>query len=71
MGLRKGRVLVVEWIWVAIFLPLLVGTLWGLITSGSRSDWNWFAGILVAWFVGLGGIVGWIYIFRTRRQARG
>jgi hypothetical protein len=71
MGLRKGRVSLVEWIWVALFLPLLVGTVWGLLTSAARTDWNWFFGILLAWFVGLGGIVGWVYVWRTRRQAQG
>lgn len=80
MGLRKGRVSLVgrspllphlDGVYIAILVTLMIGTLWGLIMSGARRDWNWFAGILFAWLVGLGGVVGWIYVFRTKREARG
>lgn len=55
-------------IYVVVLFVLVLGTLWGLIASGARSDWNWFIGILIAWFVGPGGIVGWVYVLRTRRR---
>jgi hypothetical protein len=57
-------------IYVVIFVLLILGTLWGLIASATREDWKWFLGILVAWFVGIGGIVGWVYVWRTRRRTQ-
>ena len=54
--------------YLGILLVMLLGTVWGPIASGTRRDWNWFVGILIAWFVGLGGIVGWIYVFRFKRR---
>ena len=66
--MNHSRWLPVGSIYVVVLFVLLLGTLWGLISSGARSDWNWFFEILLAWFVGVGGIVGWVYVWRTRRR---
>ena len=57
----------IEITWGLIVWICLIGTFWGLVASARAREWKWFVGIIGGWMIGLGWMVGWVYVMRRRR----
>ncbi len=53
-----------------VLVALLVATFYGKYRAFTSGDTGWGIGILVAWLVGLGWLVGIIYLLTVDRRRR-
>lgn len=44
------------------------GTVYGGIVAYRNRDGGWLAGIILGWFVGIGGLIGIIYLLTHRQR---
>jgi hypothetical protein len=53
---------------------LVFPTVYGLWRAGRRGEWGWIGWIMFGWLLGLGWVVGWIFLLgddrRYRREVR-
>jgi len=58
----------VEWLVRVIIIATLLITVYAVYRAFTNKDNWWGVGVLVAWFVGLGWVIGLLYIFAVDRR---